>query len=283
MDERDQRASLERRLSRERKARLEAEEIAERATAELYSTVVKLENANTELEKTNRDLEAANESIREFVAIASHDIRGPLAVILGLTEMLHDQADQISSDQSTQMLRSVRDRGLMLQRLVEDLLTVSKIEAGAIVAHAEEFPVADAVRDVIDGFGDLAVEVEVRAPTELVVRADPDHVQRIFTNYLTNAFTYGAPPVGVKGTAAGGFVEVGVEDHGPGVPADLAPRLFGKFARGEDSRAREGTGLGLSIVRGLAQANGGDAWYLPGRPSGSCFMVKLPRAEKQNA
>jgi signal transduction histidine kinase len=171
----------------------------------------------------------------------------------------------------------------MLQRLVENLLTVSKIDAGAIVVDAEEFALSDAVRSVIDGLGDAASKVDLCAPPELVVRADPDHVHRIFTNYLTNALTYGAPPVAVKAAEAGEFIEVGVQDDGPGVPEDLAPRLFGKFARGEDSKSREGTGLGLSIVRGLAQANGGDAWYRPVRPRGSCFMVKLPRGERKSA
>ena len=275
--------SLERRYARERKARLEAEAIAERVTSELYATVGQLENVNAVLEKTNEDLAAANESIREFVAIASHDIRGPLAVILGLSEMLHDQADDLSKEQSAQMVRSIRDRGKMLQRLVEDLLTVSKIEAGAIVTHVEEFALVEAVRSVIDGLGDEATNVQLCTPDDLVVRADPDHVQRIFSNYLANALTYGAPPVGIKATEAGPFVEAAVEDQGPGVPAELAPRLFGKFARSEDSKSRDGTGLGLSIVRGLAQANGGDAWYRPVRPHGSCFMVKLPRAEKKSA
>jgi signal transduction histidine kinase len=100
----------------------------------------------------------------------------------------------------------------------------------------------------------------------------------------TNALTYGEPPVDVNAESSGPFVEVGVEDRGPGVPADLAPRLFAKFARGEDRAARrEGTGLGLSIVRGLAQANGGDAWYRPAVPRGSCFLVKLPRAGRESA
>jgi signal transduction histidine kinase len=81
--------------------------------------------------------------------------------------------------------------------------------------------------------------------------------------------------VSVEARDAGDYVEIKERDSGDGVPAELLPRLFGKFARGAVSREKGGTGLGLSIVQGLAQANGGDAWYEPNTPHGSCFGVRL--------
>jgi signal transduction histidine kinase len=115
------------------------------------------------------------------------------------------------------------------------------------------------------------------------VHADPDHVERILTNYVTNALKYGERPVEVEAREDDGWVEIRVRDHGSGVPEEFIPRMWEKFARPNDSSDREkGTGLGLSIVAGLARANGGTAWYEPNHPRGSCFCIRLPRAFGSN-
>src|SRR5438045_4516105 len=120
---------LRRRLDRERRARREAEAIAERVTGELYSTI-------TQLEETNSKLEAANEAIRDFVAIASHDIRNPLTFILGATQLLLDHAADLDEERRADLMTSIVARGHMLDRLVGDLLTVSKLDAGVMETHA---------------------------------------------------------------------------------------------------------------------------------------------------
>ena len=146
-------------------------------------------------------------------------------------------------------------------------------------AQITERHVSELESVLIDPFeGELG---SVRAGKQLPdfeVHADPDHVQRILANYLTNAIKYGEPPIDVRLGSVHGFIEVRVVDRGPGVPVDFEPRLFGKFSRAEGTATagRTGTGLGLSIVRGLALANGGDAWYERNVPRGSCFAVKLP-------
>jgi signal transduction histidine kinase len=120
--------------------------------------------------------------------------------------------------------------------------------------------------------------VTVSCSPDLIVRVDPQDLGRILDNYLQNAFKYGEPPVRIEAARVGDLVEVRFLDHGPGVPPQFVPRLFGRFARADTpaTKSQKGTGLGLSIVRGLAEANGGSARYEPGVPDGSCFVVELP-------
>jgi signal transduction histidine kinase len=163
-----------------------------------------------------------------------------------------------------------------MARLVDDLLTVSKIDAGAVEAMAEEVALRDAVRDVLSDFESADIRLDA---ADLYAIVDPDHLHRILGNYVRNALTYGAPPVEVLTRDAGNWVEIVVRDNGAGVPDEMVPRLFGKFVRGPRSHEMGGTGLGLSIVRGLAQVNGGDTWYEHNVPQGSCFGLKLRKRD----
>jgi signal transduction histidine kinase len=172
------------------------------------------------------------------------------------------------------MLATVERQGHRLARLIDDLLTISKIEAGALETIVEVVALRGAINEVIQDFSERAADITVES-TDLRAAVDPFHLQRILTNYLGNAFRYGSPPIQVETRDAGDWVEIVIRDCGQGVDDDLVPRLFGKFVRGSASHQRGGTGLGLSIVRGLAQANGGDTWYEPNHPSGSCFGVRL--------
>jgi len=124
----------------------------------------------------------------------------------------------------------------------------------------------------------------VSCPPDLVVWTDPVHLGRIIDNYVQNAFKYGEPPVRIEArrrddaSRLSDMVEIRVVDHGTGVPPEFETKLFSKFARADipSTRNKKGTGLGLSIVRGLAEANGGQAQYQPNAPHGSCFIVLLP-------
>jgi signal transduction histidine kinase len=263
---------LQRRLARERKARQKAEEIAERVTSELYATVGELRQASDELE-------AANEAIKEFVAIASHDLRSPLTSVIGYSELLLGRWEMMREDQKREFLGVIHEQAKRLERLVEDLLTISRIEAGAMHAQPEEIPLALEIQRTVAELGEAAACVAVSAPSGLKVLADPDHVRRVLENYISNAIKYGRPPIRVFAQACDDSIEVRVTDEGDGVPDSLVPRLFGKFVRGDTETSRKkGTGLGLSIVRGLAQVNGGDAWYEPNEPHGSRFALRVPRA-----
>jgi signal transduction histidine kinase len=274
-------ARLEKRYARERHARAEAEAIAERVTGELYSTVQELKRVNEELDRANRDLQAANQTMKDFVAIASHDLRGPVSAVLGFASTMLQQWDSFEDSEKRDYLTIIERRGRFLTRMLDSLLTVSRIEAGSIEVHRETIDVRAAIEEVLEEFDNRADQVHIRCPDSLKCLADSDHLHRILLNYISNAFKYGAPPVEVIARDTGKWVELAVRDRGNGIPEEFAPRLFHKFARAETdvTRIEKGTGLGLSIVSGLAEANNGEAWYETNKPRGSTFCVRLPRED----
>ena len=268
---------LERRFERERKARSEAEAIAERVTAQLYASQSELQRLNTALSATNDELQAANQSLRDFVAMASHDLRSPLTAMLGWTSTLLGRWDKLKEENKRTAIETIEDNGRRLARLIDELLTISTIESGGLTTHAEIVKFREAIATVAATFSDRASEIVFDYPEGLALLVDADHLQRILTNYVGNAFKYGQPPVEIEALEHEDWVEIRVRDFGPGVPDDFVPRLFGKFSRAEDenTRSKPGTGLGLSIVQGLVKANGGETWYEPNRPRGSCFALRL--------
>jgi len=279
VDNEAQLARLNRRYEREQKARKEAEAIAERVTADLYAAGLQLERLNLDLEGANEELQSLNQSLRDFVAVASHDLRAPLTTILGFSSMMSSRWEDIDEKRRREFIGLVHKNAAHLARMVEDLLTVSRIDAGVLETRAKVIEFREAMQEVMEGFQEGAAKVRVECPEHLALFADEDHLQRILTNYVSNALKYGEPPVVVEAEEGPDCVEIRVRDAGMGVPEEFIPRLFGKFSRAEDSatRSHTGTGLGLSIVRGLALANGGDTWYEPNAPKGSCFAVRLPK------
>jgi signal transduction histidine kinase len=269
---------LRRRLAREHHARQEAEAIAERVTADLYATSRQLEQANAELLRTNEEVQAVNQTMRDFVAIASHDLRSPLTAILGFSAALTQLWTQIEDAQKLDFIGSIQRQGENLSRIIEDLLTVSKIEAGALDVHPEVVCLRESIANATETFPARAADIDVSCPPDLTALVDREHLRRILVNFVGNALKYGVPPVAVEAAAHEGWIEIRVCDHGSGVPEEFRPRLFARFARSAAAKASgvTGTGLGLSIVQGLARANGGDVWYEPNLPHGSVFGVRLP-------
>lgn len=227
------------------------------------------------LAEANAELQRADRLKTEFLAMASHELRTPLTAIAGFTSTLLDLGDRITEEQRHEFLGIIDRQTKRLQRLVDDLLTLSRIESGALQAHPQQVDIPVAVKQVIHELGATDVTVSCE-PEQLTARADPDHLEQILTNYVGNAVKYGSPPIEIDVRGATDAVEIRVRDHGTGVPQQFVPKLFERFQRAATHAEAEGTGLGLSIVRGLAHAQGGDAWYEPNRPTGSSFCVRLP-------
>lgn len=229
-----------------------------------------------QLQRANEELHAINLAMKDFVTVASHDLRSPITAILGFTVMLNKTWDRSAEKEKRQYLEIIERQARQLSRLVDDLLTMSEVEAGAINTSKVDTPVEAAVARGIEFYSHLT-EVETSVAPGLSVRADPDHLQRIIANFVGNAIRYGKPPIEVAAAAVNGSVEITVRDHGEGVPDEFVPRLFEKFARAETeaTRLEKGSGLGLSIVRGLAEANGGEVWYEQVEPQGARFGVRL--------
>jgi signal transduction histidine kinase len=156
----------------------------------------------------------------------------------------------------------------------------SRLEAGQVDPQLAPIDVVDAVHRAVEDLGPTTSPIAVEAAEPVFVTADADHVQHILMNYLTNATKYGRPPVGVSVGRADGRAEVRVGDAGAGIPAELRADLFERFSpvRRALNPLAPGTGLGLWIVRGLARAQGGDAWY-EHTASGPEFCVWLPLAD----
>lgn len=234
-----------------------------------------------DLRASEERLQAANEAMQGFVAVAAHDLRSPLASIVGFAELLHDNWSTLKEENRRKFVASIDRQSRHLSLLVNDLLTLSSIDGGAMNTRPERIELARAIGKSLEAGGESGADVVVSCAPDLVVLVDPNHLGRILDNYIQNAFRYGAPPIRIEAHHVGEFVEVQVTDHGDGVPPEFVHRLFGKFARAdtEVTRSRKGTGLGLSIVRGLAEANGGSTRYEPNLPHGSCFIVSLPAAD----
>lgn len=245
------------------------------------ATFTDLALSRAELSERDRqtavELQAANEAMREFVAIASHDLRTPVTVIKGFAASLAEDWDRIADPERQQYLAAIRRHANHLSVIIDDLLTTSRLDAGVLEPQPRLVDVAGFLRRVVDDLGS-EVDAQVDAPTRLLAFVDEEHLQRMVTNYLVNAARYGAPPVVVRAAPEDGSVVIRVCDQGPGIPEEFRSRVFDKFARHDKrlSRDNQGTGLGLAIVRGLARAAGGDAWFEPIEPQGACFAIRLP-------
>lgn len=260
------------------------DELSELATT-VEQALTSLERARRKLSQSNADLERANRMRDEFVSMISHELRTPLTAIQGFTATLRQHADTLPPETVRQMLARISSQSKVLAEMVDDLLTLTTLRAGGL--EPERKPVA--VLATVQGFLDDLPgpdAVTVRGDAGAVALVDPDHLRRIVTNYLDNAFKYGEPPVTIEVTDDAGSVRVAVVDGGPGVPEHFTADLFDQFTQASrgDTRTASGVGLGLSIVTALADANGGRAFY-ERREGRTCFAVELavPTARHQRA
>ncbi|MFP5327453.1 MAG: ATP-binding protein [Acidimicrobiia bacterium] len=198
------------------------------------------------------ELEMAHSALREFLSMASHDLRNPLTAISAAAEMLTE--DRGNRPDREELVSIINRQTQWLSTLVADFEVVAQVEVGAVQARPENVVVAELIRDAV------STDIEITASAGLVANVDPLHLRRIVTNLVQNAQKYGAPPVAITVSRAASGIVVAVSDSGPGIPVEHRARIFEKFWRGP-GRRESGTGLGLAIVRGLTEANGGRVWF----------------------
>jgi len=235
-----------------------------------------------ELRARTDDLTAANARLQEldrlksdFVSVASHELRTPLTSVLGFASTLRHRWPELDEAERREFVGLIEEQGTRLARLVTDLLDLSRIEAGTTPVRPAHVGVRAAAEQAVAAVA-ADSPIAIRCDDALDVRVDPTHLDQMLVNYLSNALRYGAPPIEVEAVRTRGSVEIRVRDAGDGVAPDLVPRLFEKFVEGGSTDGR-GTGLGLAIVHGLAELNGGSAWYEPGA-RGATFCLRLPAA-----
>jgi two-component system phosphate regulon sensor histidine kinase PhoR len=222
---------------------------------------------------------------REFVANVSHELRTPLSLIKGSVETLLDGA--ASQPAIASKFLDIIDRHCdRLTFLIEDLLTLSRLESGQLAINYDTVPLRGHVSGVFEDFHRKAEERGVRllneVPEGLHARADSDRLDQVLSNLVDNAIKYGRPggAVRIEGRELpeGDLIEMSVVDDGPGIPTEAAERVFERFYRVDTARSREqgGTGLGLSIVKHIIQAHGGEVRLETAPGKGSAFRFTLP-------
>jgi signal transduction histidine kinase len=223
-------------------------------------------------------LEEADELKMNFIALAAHELRTPVAVIHGVVETIERRGDQIAAGQRADLEDMLRSQAAGLKSLVEQLLDLSRLDAHAVAIEPQRIPVRQRVEEIVAlSAGVRAGEVSVEVPSELEAVVDPDAFDRILTNLVTNALRYGCAPIHVSAEHENGGLRVAVEDRGEGVPSEFVPKLFERFSRSDPSRRRAGgTGLGLAIAHSYAEALAGELRYRDARPHGARFELVLP-------
>jgi len=226
---------------------------------------------------------------RDFVANASHELRTPLTSIRGFVEALEDGA-LAEPATAGRFLAKVRAHTERMAALVQDLLELSRIEAGERPPHLEPTRPAEVAREVLDAFREAAARKRIalheRDGAAPAVPSDPDHVRRILENFVDNAIKYtpeGGSVLVSSSAAKGGGALIAVRDDGPGIPADHLTRVFERFYRVDKARSREvgGTGLGLAIAKHLAEDMGASVSVESELGRGTTFTLRLPPAMKQ--
>ena len=223
-------------------------------------------------------LEEADELKMNFIALAAHELRTPVAVIHGVVETIERRGHQIAEQQRADLEDMLRSQAAGLKSLVEQLLDLSRLDAHAVAIEPQRIPVRQRVEEIVAlSAGVRAGEVSVEVPSDLEAVVDPDAFERILTNLVTNALRYGRAPIHVSAERENGQLRVAVEDRGEGVPSEFVPKLFERFSRSDPSRRRAGgTGLGLAIAHSYAEALAGELRYRDARPHGARFELVLP-------
>lgn len=231
-----------------------------------------------------RDLRPRLEADRlkgEFIAAVSHELRTPLAVIMGLAELLREEALSPSAQESVDL---ILESAFRLKTMVDNLLDTSRLEAGRFEVVRRPVNLLPLLSDLARSFQGVARLSGVAFQVELaelpILEADPDRVVQVVGNLLSNAFKF-TPPGGRVRFAArqeGEALVLEVEDTGPGIPEEELPKLFQRYARAENARARgvSGTGLGLFISKHIVEAHGGRIEVRTQVGKGSLFRVILP-------
>jgi signal transduction histidine kinase len=216
-----------------------------------------------------------------FIALASHELRTPAAVIYGISSTLERRGDDLTEDQTVELRRVLHEQSERMRQLVEQLLDLSRLEAEAIRIRPEPIPVRDRIEELVATVApEYAEGIELIVPPQLEAVADAGAFDRIVSNLITNAFRYGEPPVTVQAEQRDHHFRLAVEDRGRGVSPEFVPHLFERFTRSEQAdNTVHGAGLGLSIAQSYAHAHGGDLLYATALPHGARFELVLPRLE----
>jgi signal transduction histidine kinase len=277
-------------LNHEIVLRRQAETTASRLNEDLERRVkertAELAHLNRQLEERNREVERANRMKSEFLARMSHELRTPLNAIIGFSDLLAEESAGPLSQKQKRFVDHVSTGARHLLQLINDVLDVSKIEAGKTRLSLTDFLAADAIAEVLSVVMPLAESKEIgtnsSVGTDLVIHADRVRFKQILYNLLNNAvkFTPERGKVDVEAFPDKKSVRICVADTGAGIPAEEQLSIFEEFHQVGDTTksANEGTGLGLTITKRLVELHGGRIWVESQPGEGSRFIFTMPLA-----
>lgn len=278
--------------------RLEIE--VERRTAELSQTLEQLRASERRLSQAKETAEQANRAKSDFLAKMSHELRTPLNAIIGFSEVLQEETFGSLNDKQRRYVGNVLMSGRQLLELINDILDLSKVEAGRMDLLVKEVPLAEVLEEIHPVVTTLAepknVQLAFPSGEELpAILADPGKFKQIMYNLLSNAIKFtpdgGRVAVTVEGTgrtadkAGSGDVIIRVADTGIGIAPEDQERIFGEFEQvaSEYARLQRGTGLGLALTRRLVELHGGRIGVESRLGEGSVFSITMPAAERLHA
>jgi signal transduction histidine kinase len=217
----------------------------------------------------------------DFVSLVSHELRSPMAAVIGAARTLHERWRVLNADQRDAFLALIADETNRLAALIGDVLDTSRIEAGTFSFSFTDVDlkrlVEDAVATAAVGQDEVRVRSHVFEPVPLI-RGDRERLRQVLANLIDNAVKYSAAgdEVEVVVRPENGAVRISVSDHGPGIPQDQQGLIFEKFGRADVPGAKPGTGLGLFIARSIAEAHGGTLEVSSRPAAGATFTLTLP-------
>jgi signal transduction histidine kinase/putative methionine-R-sulfoxide reductase with GAF domain/uncharacterized membrane protein len=251
--------------------------------------VIAIENVRLfdEIQDKNRQLQMASENKSQFVSSMSHELRTPLNAIIGLTEMMVKNAARFGTEKAQEPLQRVNRAGTHLLGLINQVLDLSKIEAGKLELNPQTVELAPLINEVIGTAGQLAEQNKNRLVVDAqdnlgALTVDPMRLRQVLLNLLSNACKFtkeGEVRLRARRVTNGGrWVELAIADSGIGMTPEQQAKLFEEFSQADASTAQRfgGTGLGLAITRKLARMMGGDVTVTSEPGKGSVFTVRLP-------
>lgn len=266
-----------------KRAHDELEQRVQERTAELVAAQKEVEAYSQSILRAKEEIERASKFKDQFLSTMSHELRTPLNAVLGFSELLSDIRYGPLNERQQRYINHIHTSGQHLLQLINDILDLSKIEAGRLQLNLANVPVHSAFEEVS---GTLQPLIDRKSQSltrivssDIVVRADDTRFKQMLMNLVGNAikFTPDGGKIELTARQLGDFVRIEVRDSGPGIPREEKQRIFEAFHRLKQSdKSIEGTGLGLAITRSLVELHGGrlDLESQPG--SGSCFFFTLP-------
>ncbi|HEX9321727.1 MAG TPA: ATP-binding protein, partial [Xanthobacteraceae bacterium] len=256
-------------------------------------SVVAIQNARLfrEIEEKGRELEIASKHKSQFLANMSHELRTPLNAILGYTELILDSIYGDVPEKAHAVLERVQVNGRHLLGLINDVLDLSKIEAGQLTLSLNDYSLGDVVNGVVAAVEPLAAGKRLAFRAEVAPdlppgRGDERRLSQVLLNLVGNAIKFtDQGEVKIKASAANGTFTVAVRDTGPGIADSDQAKIFEEFQQADNSSTRQkgGTGLGLAIAKRIIEMHGGRLWVESSLGQGSTFSFTLPVKVEQQA